>query len=152
MRTDVVIRVGIGKLLTGLAALILLALTGMPGYAAPELSMTGTPLAAMVLPDVRVGTVEKLVRADNEPVAATHIVVQMAGGQALMRDRQGVFQPWDRNTKTLADSGFVPVDGQILFKVFNQDLSAQNFPIRVTVYYRANGELKFGFFDVMRAN
>lgn len=152
MRTDAVMHAMIRKLLAGLTPLVLLALTCVPGYAAPELSVTGAPLPAMVLPDVRVGTVEKLVRTENEPVAATHIVVQMAGGQALMRDRQGVFQPWDCNPETLADSGFVPVDGQVLFKVFNQDLSAQNFPIRVTVYYRANGELKFGFFDVMRAN
>ena len=152
MRTDAVMRAVIRKLLAGLTPLVLLALSGMPGYAAPELSVTGTPLPAMVLSDVRVGTVEKLVRTDNESVATTHIVVQMAGSPALMRDRQGVFQPWDGNPENLADSGFVPVDGQMLFKVFNQDLSSQNFPIRVTLYYRVNGELKFGYFDVMRAN
>ncbi len=152
MRTDAVTGAVIRKLLKGLTPLLLLALTAMPGTAAPELSAAGTPLPATVLEDVRAGTVEKPVHTGNETVAASHIVVQMAGSPALMRDRQGVFQPWDGNPENLADSGFVPVDGQMLFKVFNQDLSAQNFPIRVTLYYRVNGELKFGYFDVMRAN
>ena len=120
--------------------------------AATALSVQGAQLTPVTLTDVASGIVEKQIDVGGDAIEASYIVVQMAGSQPLMRNRLGVFQPWDIDPAGLADNGFTPESGQLLFKVFNQDLSAQNFPIRVTIYYRASGTLKFGYFDVMRAN
>lgn len=132
---------------------VALCLTAVgPALAEPDLSVTGARLAPVVLQNVAAGVVEKQINLDGDVPTATYVVVQLAGHQLLMRDRQGVFQPWDRNPAHLADNGFAPVGQGLLFKVLNQDLSANNFPIRVTLYYRVNDVLKFGYFDVMRAN
>ncbi|MEQ1889459.1 MAG: hypothetical protein ABL951_09820 [Alphaproteobacteria bacterium] len=129
-----------------------LIVMGGSAFAAPDLTVAGAQLPPVILTDVTAAIVEKQVALEADVAEVTHVVVQMAGSQPLMRDRQGMFQPWNENSVNLADNGFSGVKGRLLFKVFNQDLSAQNFPIRVTVYYRAGGELKFGYFDVMRAN
>lgn len=122
------------------------------GVSAQELTVSGVRLAPVVLSDVIMGGVEKPVAMHADVAQATYVVVQFAGVPALMRDRQGVYQPWDLDPAHLADNGFTQSGNQLTFKVFNQDLSDKNFPMRVTLYYRANGELKFGYFDIMRAN
>lgn len=119
---------------------------------AEGLSVTGAQLTPVVLRDVADGVVEKSVTLDGDAPEVSHVVVQLAGGPPLMRTREGVFQPWDKDMAHLADNGFVAEDGRLFFKVLNQDLTSSNFPIRVTLYYRAAGELRFGYFDVMRAN
>ncbi len=133
-------------------AVALMVTFGASAVSAQELTVTGVQLAPVVLTDVVNGVVEKQVALNGDVAEVTHVVVQLAGSQPLMRDRQGLFQPWDLDPAHLADNGFPQAEGQLHFKIFNQDLSAQNFPVRVTIYYRANGELKFGYFDVMRAN
>ncbi len=127
-------------------------ISGAPARAAPDLDVMGARLPPVVLSNVSMGAVEKQVALDGDVAEATHVVVQLAGGPPLLRDRQGLFQPWDLDPAHLADNGFAAANGRLNFKIFDQDLSAQNFPIRVTVYYRANGQLKFGYFDVMRTN
>lgn len=128
------------------------AVLGAPVFAAQGLTAMGSQLEPVVLSDVIAGVVEKEVALDAGIAEVTHVVVQLAGGQPMMRDRQGLFQPWDLDPANLADNGFAASNGVLRYKIFNQDLSQQNFPIRVTLYYRANGELKFGYFDVLRAN
>ena len=125
---------------------------GVSMASAGELSVNGVRLAPVVLQNTAEGVVEKSVALDGDTPEASFVVVQMPGGASLMRSREGVFLPWDRDTAHLADNGFEAVDGRLLFKVLNQDMTSSNFPIRVTLYYRAAGSLKFGYFDVLRAN
>jgi hypothetical protein len=131
---------------------LLLLVFAPAALAAADLAVPGAQLQPVILADVVAGIVEKQVGIADDVIEATYVVVQMPGSQALMRNRQGVFLPWDLDPAGLADNGFVAENGRLLFKVLDQDISAQNFPVRVTIYYRANGELKFGYFDVMRAN
>ncbi|MSP42627.1 MAG: hypothetical protein EXR08_04585 [Alphaproteobacteria bacterium] len=139
------------KILTVCSAMFLAA--GMWRQApAQELTVAGVQLAPVVVPDMTAAVVEKQVPLGRDMPEATYVVVQFAGVPALMRDRQGVFQPWDIDAAHLADNGFAPSGGQLNFKIFSQDLSDKNFPMTVTMYYRARGELKFGYFDIMRAN
>jgi hypothetical protein len=130
----------------------LLVVSGAYAVSAQELTATGVQLAPVVLSDVVAAVVEKQIVMDGDVAQATYVVAQLSGNPPLMRDRQGVFQPWDMDPAHLADNGFPQTDGGVNFKIFNQDLSDRNFPIRVSVYYRANGELKFGYFDVLRTN
>lgn len=130
----------------------LMLVSGASAVSAQELTASGVQLAPVILYDVINGVVEKQVATDGDSAEATHVVVQLPGSPPLMRDRQGLFQPWDLDPAHLADNGFPQIDGGVNFKIFNQDLSERNFPIRVSIYYRANGELKFGYFDVLRAN
>lgn len=130
----------------------LLVVSGAYAVSAQELTATGVQLAPVVLSDVVAAVVEKQIVMDGDVAQATYVVAQLSGNPPLMRDRQGVFQPWDMDPAHLADNGFPQTDGGVNFKIFNQDLSDRNFPVRVSVYYRANGELKFGYFDVLRTN
>lgn len=125
---------------------------GVATASAEGLSVNGVKLDPVVLQNAAEGVVEKSVSLDGDTPEASFVVVQLAGSPPLMRSREGVFQPWDRDTAHLADNGFEAVDGKLRFKVLNQDMTADNFPIRVTLYYRAAGSLKFGYFDVLRAN
>lgn len=121
-------------------------------FATADLAVTGVQLPPVILADVASGIVEKQIGIADDVVDATYVVVQIPGSQPLMRNRQGVFLPWDLDPAGLADNGFVAEKGRLLFKVLDQDISAQNFPMRVTIFYRVSDELKFGYFDVMRAN
>lgn len=133
------------------SAVLLAMLTG-PARAEPDLSVEGSVLPPVVLANVVAGVVDKTIVLGADVPTATHVVVQFAGSPPLMRDGGGLFQPWDRNPASLADNGFAPVGDNLEFKVLNQDLSANNFPMKVTVYYRAGGVLKYGSFDVFRRN
>ncbi len=139
-------KIGIG------CAATLIVVSGDARVSAQELTATGVQLAPVVLSDVISGVVEKQVSMGGDVAQVTHVVVQLSGNPPLMRDRQGLFQAWDMDPAHLADNGFPQAEGRLNFKVFNQDLSPHNFPLRITIYYRANGELKFGYFDVLRAN
>lgn len=133
-------------------AVALLAALGWVHASAQELTVSGVALGPVIVPDMTAAVVEKQVALGEDIAEATYVVVQFAGVPALMRDRQGVFQPWDLNPEHLADNGFPQSGGMLKFKIFSQDLSDKNFPMRVTLYYRTGGELKFGYFDIMRAN
>ena len=135
-------------------ALVSLALIVLvrPAAAEPDLSADGAVLPPVVLGNVAAGIVDQTIVLGADVPTSTHVVVQFSGSPPLMRDAGGLFQPWDRDVASLADNGFVPVGDNLEFKVLNQDLSGNNFPMRVTVYYRANGVLKYGHFDVFRRN
>lgn len=117
-----------------------------------RLEFTGVKLSPVVVTNLSAAVVGKQILLDGDIAEASHVVVQFAGGGVLMRDRSGLFQPWDRDTGHLPDNGFAAAGGILQFKVLDQDLSRINFPIRVTLYYRASGRLKFGYFDVLRGN
>jgi len=139
------------KIRTGFCVALLVA-ASVSDVSAQELTAAGVQLAPVVLPELLNGVVERQVALGDDSVESTHVVVQLSGSPPLMRDRQGLYQLWDIDPAHLIDNGFPQSEGRLNFKILNQDLSSLNFPIRVTVYYRANGELKFGYFDVMRAN
>lgn len=123
-----------------------------PAAAQERLEHAGVKLSTVVVTNVRAAVVDKQIMLDGDIAEASHVVVQFAGGGVLMRDRSGLFQPWDREPAHLPDNGFPAVSGALHFKVLDQDLSGVNFPLRVTVYYRAGGRLKYGYFDVLRGN
>lgn len=125
---------------------------GVSMSSAEELSVNGVQLAPVILQNVTAGVVEKSVTLDGDRPDASYVVVQLPGISPLMRGREGAFQPWDRDTAHLADNGFEAVDGKLHFKVLNQDMTANNFPVRVTLYYRTADGLKYGYFDVLRAH
>jgi len=139
------------KIRTGFCVAVLFVCAAS-GVSAQELTTTGVQLAPVVLSGLLNGVVERQVALGGDSVESTHVVVQLSGSPPLMRDRQGLYRLWDIDPAHLIDNGFPQSEGRLNFKILNQDLSLLNFPIRVTVYYRANGELKFGYFDVMRAN
>ena len=139
------------KIRTGFCVALLFA-SAASEVSAQELTATGVQLAPVVLSELLNGVVERQVALGGDSAESTHVVVQLSGSPPLMRDRQGLYQIWDIDPAHLVDNGFPQSEGRINFKILNQDLSSLNFPIRVTVYYRANGELKFGYFDVMRTN
>ena len=137
---------------TNLTVLLLLVAGATPALAEPDLNVDGRVLAPVVLANVTLGVVNKTIALGGDVPTATHVVIQSSGSQPLLRDNAGLFQPWDRNLASLPDNGFVPAGDNLQFQVLNQDLSASNFPMKVTVYYRAGGVLKFGSFDVFRRN
>lgn len=137
---------------TNLLALFVLAAGATPALAEPDLNVDGRVLAPVVLANVTAGVVNKTIALGGDVPTATHVVIQSSGSQPLLRDNAGLFQPWDRDLASLPNNGFVPAGDNLQFQVLNQDLSASNFPMKVTVYYRAAGVLKFGSFDVFRRN
>lgn len=117
-----------------------------------RLQPAGVRLSPVMLSDVTAAVVSKQILLDGDAVDTSHVVVQFPGAGALMRDRAGLFQPWDREPAHLPDNGFAAAGGAMQFKVLNQDLSRINFPLRVTLYYRVGGQMKFGYFDVVQGN
>jgi hypothetical protein len=141
---------GFGR--SGVFAALAISTCAWNAAAQERLEPAGVRLSPVLLADVTAAVVSKQIMLDGDAVDASHIVVQFAGGGALMRDRAGLFQPWDRDPAHLPDNGFAAAGGAMQFKVLDQDLSGVNFPLRVTVYYRANGQMKFGYFDVAQGN
>ncbi len=135
-----------------LVALFFAVAVGHASAAPERLRAEGVRLSPVVLTDTAAGVVSKQLDMAGDIPEATHVVVQFAGGGVLMRDRAGLFQPWDRDPAHLPDNGFAPIGDSLHVKVLDQNLSGISFPMRVTIYYRAGGQLKFGYFDVSRSN
>ena len=125
-----------------------LALAVGGASARERLTETGARLLAVNVDKTRV-TVSTNVATGMDVVTATFVTAHTATGRALQRNHLGFWIPWDGKLAGMADNRFAVADGQITFKILkDEDMSAELFPVRITVAYRTQTTLKFGVFEL----
>jgi len=87
--------------------------------------------------------------AAGEAVSATYVTLRTGDGKILQRNNEGYWVPWAGVRDTLIDNQFQPVGNQLTFKVLKQDISAQSFPLTVSIAYLVPAGVKFGVFAVL---
>lgn len=120
----------------------------MPAHALDRLSETGAVLAAEVIADPRNAVVVRTVDLQGDVPTATYVLAHDRSNQILQRTNDGYWVPWDRKVSSLIDNQFQPQNGKLVFKVFAEDISGANFPLSITLVYKAGGVLKSGVFPI----
>lgn len=82
---------------------------------------------------------------------STHVWASLGGSALRQRTNEGYWVPWNGDPETLIDNRFEAKDGQIVFKVLDEDVSADNHGITIAIGYRAGGVLKYGLYGILPA-
>ncbi|MEE8333918.1 MAG: hypothetical protein V3R85_08715 [Alphaproteobacteria bacterium] len=112
------------------------------------LSESGTNLGAITTS----GAVEDLrftVDLQGDAPRATHVWATVGSNERRMRTNDGYWLPWNGDTKALVDNRFTVIDGKVVFKVMDEDISADNHGISVSIGYRVGDKLKYGVFAIL---
>jgi hypothetical protein len=139
-----------GTRLFSFFAALTLALSLMVGAASARDRLTdiGARLSAVGVDPARV-TVSRTIVLGGDGVAGTFVTAHTASGKALQRNHLGFWVPWDGRLASLTDNRFSIAGDQVTFKILkDEDMSAELFPIRITVAYRTPTALKFGIFEL----
>jgi hypothetical protein len=125
-----------------------LALATAGASARERLTEIGARLAAVDVDKSRV-TVSTKVATGADVITGTFVTAHTATGRALQRNHLGFWIPWDGKLASMADNRFAVADGQVSFKILkDEDMSAELFPVRITLAYRTQTALKFGVFEL----
>ncbi len=126
-----------------------LLLTNLAGAAEPlPVLDPDWPRLAPVYADPRNVDLTYTVAIGDDMPVTTHVMARTAAGLNLQRNREGYWVPWSGHLDRLLDNGFQSSDATLTFKIIAEDLSAEWFPISITVAYRTGSELKLGVFEL----
>ena len=139
-----------GSIICGFIAMVLLGVSLASGEvtARDRLTEIGARLSAESIDKSKV-TVFRTVTSGADVITGTFVTAHTASGRALQRNHLGFWVPWDGRLSSMADNRFAVADGRITFKVLkDEDMSAELFPVRITLAYRTQSALKFGVFEL----
>ena len=113
-----------------------------------------TKLGAM-LPPVLVNaenvSLDVKVNVENEEPTSTFVTAHTASGSVLQRNNLGYWIPWSGKLHDLINNFSSKTDNELFIKILKQeDMSAEMFPIRITVGYEMSSGLKFGVFELVK--
>ena len=132
------------------AVILLFSLTAGTASARDRLTDLGARLSAVDVDPARV-TVLRTIALGGDAVTGTFVTAHTASGKALQRNHLGFWVPWDGRLVSLTDNRFSITGHQVSFKILkDEDMSAELFPIRITLAYRTPTALKFGIFELNR--
>lgn len=80
---------------------------------------------------------------------ATHVWATVGSSERRMRTNDGYWLPWNGDTKALVDNQFPVIDGKVVFKVMDEDISADNHGVSISIGYRVGDKLKYGVFAIL---
>ena len=132
------------------AAVAILGLAWWVGdaVAGDRLTEIGARLSAVDVDTTRV-TAAREIDLGGDVVTATFITAHTASGKALQRNHLGFWIPWNGQLSSLVNNHFPADDGRVGFKILkDEDMSAELFPVRITLAYRTAGAFKFGVFEL----
>jgi hypothetical protein len=139
-----------GSRLFVLAAAIVAGLSFAIGgaFADDRLTEIGARLRAVDVDKSEV-TVSRNVVLGADTVTATYVTAHTASGKALQRTHLGFWVPWDGKLTSMSDNHFSAAAGLITYKILkDEDMSAELFPVRITLAYRTRAAFKFGVFEL----
>ncbi len=113
----------------------------------PTLSEDGTVLGTLYT-DGEVDDLRIQVVLDGDEPIATYVYAFIGASEYLQRTNEGYWIPWDRQWDSLVDNRLSAVNGTLEFKIFDEDLGADNHGITIVVAYRTKSTLKYGLYSV----
>lgn len=133
-------------LIGGLFAIAVSAASGSIALAAETLSLSG-----VALPPVTIdagGALEARINLDGDEVGAVHAILRPASSNVtLMRDRDGFWTTWDGDRDNLIESAAKQDGDELIFKIFQAPPKGIG-AMTITIAYRTEDGLKYGWFDV----
>lgn len=130
------------RLLAGASALLM----GSAGlaFAGEPLSLEGARLENVSYPPG--GALEIRVDAAGDEVLSAHAILRLASTNiALMRDRDGFWTDFSGRREDLIESAAYRDGDDLVFKIFRTPPEGLLGPLTVTVAYRTEAGLKFGW-------
>lgn len=118
--------------------------TGGPHTLSTAGAALGTLTTAGPLADLRL-----TVALGGDTPTATHVWAVLGGSERRQRTNEGYWVPWNGDLATLIDNRFTASGGQLVFKLLDEDIAADNHGITLAVGYRAGGVLKYGLFGLL---
>lgn len=112
-----------------------------------RLSEDGTVLGTLYT-DGKVDDLRIQVVLDGDEPIGTYVYAFIGASEYLQRTNDGYWIPWDRQWDSLVDNRLSAVDGTLEFKIFDEDLGADNHGITIVVAYRTKSTLKYGLYSV----
>ncbi|MDA1059560.1 MAG: hypothetical protein O3C65_12820 [Proteobacteria bacterium] len=104
----------------------------------------GTMQSGGTLDDLRL-----IVSIGGDAVESTYVWAIIGGSELRQRTNNGYWVPWTGDQADLIDNQFAIEGGQIVFKLVDGSIAADNQGITFVVGYRSGGVLKYGTLGVL---
>ncbi|NQV78943.1 MAG: hypothetical protein HQ495_00220 [Alphaproteobacteria bacterium] len=98
------------------------------------------------------GTLDDLrltVTVGGDTVESTHVWAIVGGSELRQRTNNGYWVPWTGEQADLIDNQFAIENGQVVFKLVDGSIAADNQGITFVIGYRSDGVLKYGTLGVL---
>ncbi len=130
-------------------ALVLLFAVGVRADDAPAvLTLKGVRLGVLET-DGKIADLRLTVDLAGDTPEKTHVWAIIGSSVRRQRTNEGYWIPWDGNPETLIDNHLTAVNGLLVFKIVDEDISAENYGITINVGYRTPEGLKFGMYGLV---
>jgi hypothetical protein len=81
---------------------------------------------------------------------ATYVWAVVGGSERRMRTNEGYWLPWNGDVEKLVDNHLPVVDGKVVFKVLDENVSRDNFGISIGIGYSTGGTaIKYGSYAIL---
>jgi hypothetical protein len=81
---------------------------------------------------------------------ATYVWAIVGGSERRMRTNEGYWLPWNGDVENLVDNHLPVVDGKVVFKILDEDVSRDNFGISICIGYSTGGsDVKYGSYAIL---
>ncbi len=113
-----------------------------------ELSARGVSLGVQYT-DGSVQDLRFTVLVGDDVVDSAHVWALIGGSERRQRTENGFWAPWDGAPETLIDNHFPVKDGQIFYKILDEDIGDDNHGVTLVIGYKTGGVLKLGYFGLL---
>ncbi len=113
----------------------------------PEGAQLGTQTTDGDIDDLRFA-----VDLGGDTPEASHVWAIVGGARTVQRTNDGFWVPWNGDTDSLIDNQFSAANGQLTFKVLDEDIGSENQGITLGIGYRTGGVLKYGIYGILPAS
>ena len=131
-----------------LALLLLFAIDVRADDAPAVLALNGTRIGVLET-DGKITDLRLTVDLAGETPTSTHVWAIIGSSLRRQRTNDGYWIPWDGNPATLIDNHLPVINGMLVFKVVDEDISAENYGITINVGYRTPEGLKYGMYGLV---
>ena len=113
-----------------------------------RLTETGAMLGTLFT-DGEVDDLRFTVALDGDRPISTHVWAVIGGAHLRQRTNEGYWIPWTGRVEELIDNHFPVEDDRVVFKVVDEDIGADNQGVTISIGYRIEGVLKYGYFGLL---
>lgn len=127
---------------------LLMATAAPAGETAYVLTEKGTNLGILYTSG-KVDDLRFTVSLQEDKPTATYVWVTVGSNDRRVRTNEGYWLPFNGDPVNLIDNRFPIKDGTVTFKILDEDISADNHGVSISIGYLVGDTLKFGVFAVL---
>ena len=128
---------------------LLIATPAPAGETAYVLTEKGTNLGILYT-EGKVDDLRFTVSLQEDKPTATYVWVTVGSNDRRVRTNEGYWLPFNGHPESLVDNHFPITDGTVTFKVLDENISADNHGVNISIGYKVGDTLKYGTFAILR--